>query len=94
MRLSGDYQPIDLVEHGLEAIGLHPLTEPEGDLLPFYVKLNLASQLAAALLSYSRNGDVRWALVHGLMGPFYLAFVGAKALSLEEARVLDTLFER
>ena len=87
-----DYTPQSLLESGLYAVGLHPLEEPEGTLLPFYVKLNLALQLTAGAASYARHRDITWAVVHGLMGPIYLAYVGAQVLSLEEARGLQHLF--
>jgi hypothetical protein len=89
-----NYKPRSVLEYGLYAAGIHPLDEPEGDLLPFYVKLNLAAQVTAGLVSYYRHQDVKWAVVHGLMGPFYLTYLGTKALSLEEARGLEQLFQR
>lgn len=83
-----------MLETGLQAVGIHPLSEPEGDLLPFYMKVNVALQLTAGAISFYRNRDLTWALVHGLMGPMYLGYLGAKAVSLEETELLASLFER
>jgi hypothetical protein len=89
-----EYRPASMLEKGLDFIGMEPHAEPEGDLFPFYVKVSIAAQIAAGIVSYTRNKDVKWAIVHGLMGPVYLGFVGAKLLTLEEARGLQYLFER
>jgi len=88
-----EYRPASLLEKGLDIIGMEPHAEPEGDLFPFYLKVSIALQITAFGFSLARNQDIKWALVHGLMGPIYLGYVGAKALTLEEARVLEHLFK-
>ena len=69
-----------LVETGLQMVGIHPHSDPEGDFLSFYGKVNVATQISAALISYYRNRDLTWALVHGLMGPVYLGYIGFKSV--------------
>lgn len=65
-----------------------PADEPEGDFLEYYSKLNLVAAPAAALLSYARNRDAKWALIHGMIGLPYLTYVGLRAVSLLEGKAL------
>jgi len=89
-----EYRPTTIMEKGLDFIGMEPHTEPEGDLFAFYVNVSVLSQLAAFALSYNRNKDLKWALVHGFMGPVYLGYLTAKFFALHEAKGLERLFQR
>lgn len=73
----------------LEAAGIEPITEPEGRLLPYYIRVSAALQLSAAALSYYRHRDLTWALVHGFMGPVYLSYVAVEELGLGDHVLQD-----
>jgi hypothetical protein len=44
------------------------------------------SGAAAAGVSYARNESIGWAILHGLIGPGYLGYVGFRALQGEDWR--------
>lgn len=66
----------------LKAVGIEPITEPEGRLLPYYIRVSAALQLTAAAVSYYRHRDLTWALIHGFMGPVYLSYVAVEESGL------------
>lgn len=70
-----------------------PEDEPEGDFIRFYGKLGALALPVAALVSYSRNKDLKWAVIHGMLGVPYLAYVVVSTISQDEAEALYDVFE-
>lgn len=89
-----EYRPASALEYGLDWLGLEPHYEPEGSMLPFYAKMGLVIPAAAFAVSYYRNQDAKWALVHAFMGPYYLGYVAATALAADETVGLRYFFKR
>jgi threonine/homoserine/homoserine lactone efflux protein len=67
---------------------LLPSDEPEGDFIEFYTRMGVWAFPLAVGLSFARNRDAKWAIIHGLMGVPYLAYLGVQAVSNKEARLL------
>lgn len=59
----------------MASFSLLPTDEPEGDFLDFYSKFNLVAAPVAIAVSYARNRNLKWALIHGFIGAPYLAYV-------------------
>ena len=62
--------------------------EADADFIEFYSQFNLLLTPVAFGLSYYRNQDLKWALIHTLLAAPYVAYVLVDTLAQEEAEVL------
>lgn len=67
--------------------------DPEEDFVEFYAWFNLWMTPVAMVVSYSRNRNLKWAVIHGLLGAPYVAYAAADWASREEAKGLWLLAE-
>lgn len=61
---------------------------PERDrhFVEFVGRYNMIAAPLAFALSYQRNGSIKWALIHGIIGAPYLAFRAAEKLGKDIER--------
>ena len=67
---------------------LLPADDPELHFVAWYGKMNMVAVPLAMALSYARNRDPKWALIHGFIGLPYLTYLGVKTVSQAEAELL------
>lgn len=65
-----------------------PKDDPEENFIGWYGKVNMFAIPTAMLVSYARNRDLKWALIHGALGTPYLLYLMAETVSRLEGEAI------
>lgn len=68
-----------------------PEDNPEVDFVEFYARFNTLAVPLAFFVSYSRNQDVKWAVIHAIFAAPYLAYILVESTNGSRSKSRSTI---